>query len=53
MLLGKILKIISKSQPKKVEVTINGSSVNHNLMKNVHNLSIKGSRLIKGHMNSV
>ena len=35
---GKILEIISKTELKKVLVSMNGSSINHGLMKNVQNL---------------
>jgi hypothetical protein len=35
---GKILKIVSKSQLKTVQLSMDGSSINHDLMKIVHNL---------------
>jgi len=35
---GKIVKIVSKSQLKMVQLGMDDSSINHGLMKNVHNL---------------
>jgi hypothetical protein len=43
--LRKTLKRISKSQLKTVQVCINGSSINHSLLKDVHNFYVKGSKL--------
>jgi hypothetical protein len=35
---GKILKAVSKSQLTTVQLSMDGSSINHGQMKDVHNL---------------
>ena len=44
-MLGKTLKRISKYQLKGVYVSMNGSSINHGLTKNVDRLQCSGCRI--------